>query len=94
MTGGAKLDMAHLRGWSGREDVGMDIVSDDLARKYHATFDSPGEAPKAGEIVPRLIHFCCARLFFTSAQFHFHQGTYAIENRIFRKRSRVEDNRI
>lgn len=61
MTGGAKLDMAHLRGWIGREDVGMDIVSDDLARKYHATFDSPGEAPKAGEIVPRLIHFCLAQ---------------------------------
>ncbi|QEL22220.1 protein dehydratase [Bosea sp. F3-2] len=56
-----KLDIAHLRSWIGREDIGTDIVSEDIARKYHATFDYPGEAPKAGEAVPRLIHFCLAQ---------------------------------
>ncbi|QEL27325.1 protein dehydratase (plasmid) [Bosea sp. F3-2] len=55
------LDIAHLRSWIGREDVGTEIVSADLARKYHATMDFPGEAPQAGEIVPRLIHFCLAQ---------------------------------
>lgn len=57
----AELDIAHLRGWIGREDVGSDMVSEDLARKYHATFDAPGEAPGPGETVPRLIHFCLAQ---------------------------------
>lgn len=55
------LDIDHLRGWIGREDVGIDIVSADLARKYHATFDFPGKAPERGEIVPRMIHFCLAQ---------------------------------
>jgi len=57
----AKVDVDHLRGWIGREDVGTDIVSEDLARKYHATFDYPGAAPELGSIVPRLIHFCLAQ---------------------------------
>lgn len=60
-SGISELDIDHLRGWIGREDVGVDIVSEDLARKYHATFDYPGEAPQHGEIVPRLIHFCLAQ---------------------------------
>ncbi|WP_445503832.1 FAS1-like dehydratase domain-containing protein [Microvirga sp. G4-2] len=55
------VDIAHLRGWIGREDVGTDILSEDLARKYHATFDLAGEAPRFGEVVPRLIHFCLAQ---------------------------------
>lgn len=53
-----KLDIAHLRGWIGREDSGSDVVSEDLARKYHVMFDAPGEAPTFGETVPRLVHFC------------------------------------
>ncbi|WP_454916169.1 FAS1-like dehydratase domain-containing protein [Xanthobacter sediminis] len=55
------LDMNHLRGWIGREDVGRDVVSEDLARKYHATLDYPGAPPAWGERVPRLIHFCLAQ---------------------------------
>lgn len=57
----ATLDIAHLRSWIGREDAGTEIVSEDLARKYHATLDFPGEAPKHGEVAPRLIHFCLAQ---------------------------------
>lgn len=55
------LDIDHLRKWVGREDLRLDVVSADLALKYHATFDFPGEPPKLGHIVPRLIHFCLAQ---------------------------------
>lgn len=55
------LDVDHLRSWIGREDVATDLVSADLARKYHATFDLPGDPPAAGAPVPRLIHFCLAQ---------------------------------
>ena len=57
------VDIAHLRGWIGREDVGDDIVSEDLARKYHATFNFPGEPSGPGDVVPPLIHFCLAQPF-------------------------------
>lgn len=60
MSGSSGIDIDHLRGWIGREDVATDIVSQDLARKYHATMDMPGDAPQTGEPVPRLIHFCLA----------------------------------
>lgn len=52
------IDIEYLRGWIGRRETIADLVSADLARKYHATFDLPGNAPAPGEIVPRLIHFC------------------------------------
>jgi 3-methylfumaryl-CoA hydratase len=55
------LDIAHLRGWIGTEDIGTDIVSADLARKYHAMLDHPGAPPQPGEVVPRLMHFCLAQ---------------------------------
>jgi len=55
------VDIAQLRGWIGREAIGVDIVSEDLVRKYHATFNFPGEPPKPGEAVPPLIHFCLAQ---------------------------------
>jgi 3-methylfumaryl-CoA hydratase len=53
--------ITHLRSWIGREDVETDILNEDLARKYHATFDLAGETPRFGEVVPRLIHFCLAQ---------------------------------
>jgi 3-methylfumaryl-CoA hydratase len=59
-TSGA-VDIDHLRGWIGREDVGTDTVSVDLVRKYHATMDFPGEPPEPGAVAPRLIHFCLAQ---------------------------------
>jgi len=55
------VDIDHLRTWIGREHVGTDLVSEDLARKYHATFNFPGDAPGPGAAVPRLIHFCLAQ---------------------------------
>jgi len=55
------VDLQHLRQWIGRESVQTDLVSEDLARKYHATFNHQGMAPRQGEIVPRLGHFCLAQ---------------------------------
>lgn len=55
------LDIDHLRGWIGREEIGVDILSEDLARKYHATMDFAGDAPRQGEVAPQLIHFCLAQ---------------------------------
>ncbi|OWJ59841.1 FAS1-like dehydratase domain-containing protein [Inquilinus limosus] len=51
-------DIDQLRRWVGREETAEDIVTADLARKFHATLDLPGPPPRAGEAAPRLIHFC------------------------------------
>jgi 3-methylfumaryl-CoA hydratase len=58
--GEASLDLAHLRGWIGREERVEDIVTADLARRYAATFEQQGAAG-AGTRVPRLIHWCLAQ---------------------------------
>ena len=55
------IDMARLKSWIGREDTGAEVLSEDLARKYHAMVDVPGAPPAHGERVPRLIHFCLAQ---------------------------------
>jgi 3-methylfumaryl-CoA hydratase len=55
------LDLDYLRTWIGREDVRSDILTEDLARKYHATFDFANEPPTRGDPTPRLIHFCLAQ---------------------------------
>ncbi|MCO5091005.1 MaoC family dehydratase N-terminal domain-containing protein [Bosea sp. (in: a-proteobacteria)] len=54
-------DIDHLRTWIGRGEVAVDVLGEDLARKYHATMDFPGEAPRHGQAAPRLIHFCLAQ---------------------------------
>ena len=61
MTAEPGLDLEHLREWIGREDLAEDVVTADLARKYHAMFDGAGSPPGPGDIVPRLIHFCLAQ---------------------------------
>lgn len=55
------IDIDHLRGWIGTEQIIGDLATEDFARKYHATFDLPGEPPRPGEPLPRLIHFCLAQ---------------------------------
>lgn len=62
------VDIDHLRSWIGREDLGSDVLTKDLARKYHATFDLAGEPPRHGEIAPRMIHFCLAQPAVPTAQ--------------------------
>ncbi len=55
------IDLALLQTWIGRQEIAHDVVSEDLARKYHATMDYGGEPPSRGQPVPRLIHFCLAQ---------------------------------
>ncbi|MYZ46326.1 FAS1-like dehydratase domain-containing protein [Propylenella binzhouense] len=55
------IDMDHLKSWVGREDTGSEILSEELARKYHAMLDMPGAPPAHGAAAPQLIHFCLAQ---------------------------------
>ena len=50
-----------FRGWIGREERAADLVGADLVRKFQATFDGPADLPQAGDVAPRLIHFCLAQ---------------------------------
>jgi 3-methylfumaryl-CoA hydratase len=59
--GALELDIEHLRSWVGRESSATDIITEDLVRKFHATFDLPGIAPGMGAPAPCLIHFCLAQ---------------------------------
>lgn len=47
--------------WIGREQTATDEITPDLARKFHATLDLPGNPPDAGQLAPPLIHFCLAQ---------------------------------
>ncbi|WP_407530842.1 FAS1-like dehydratase domain-containing protein [Methylobacterium oryzisoli] len=53
-------DLAHLRGWIGREETYIAEVTEDLVARFHATLDRPGAPPRRGEAAPRLIHHCLA----------------------------------
>ena len=53
------VDVGLLRSWIGREEEERrEVVTEDLAAKFHATLDLPSEAPRRGEQAPRLIHHC------------------------------------
>lgn len=41
------LDIDHLRGWIGREEIALDTLGEDLARRYHATLDFRGRPERA-----------------------------------------------
>ena len=49
------VDIEHLRGWIGREERAVDILSTELVRRFRATIDLKEEAT-----VPRLVHLCLA----------------------------------
>ncbi len=56
MTGiDTEIDIDHLRGWIGREEVAQELLTDELVRRFRATL---GLADEGG--VPRLIHLCLA----------------------------------
>jgi 3-methylfumaryl-CoA hydratase len=57
-----------LRSWIGREQSSADIVTEDLARKFAATFDNDGGMPRIGDAAPGLIHFCLAQPLAPSAK--------------------------
>jgi 3-methylfumaryl-CoA hydratase len=55
------MTLDDLRAWVGREQHGEDILTEDLARKFVATFDDDCDPPRNGEPAPGLIHFCLAQ---------------------------------
>lgn len=57
----SEIDIDRLRAWIGREEIADTLVSQDIAHKYHATLDIPGDPPGDGDIVPRLMHWCLAQ---------------------------------
>ncbi len=52
------LELAELRRWIGAEEGAEDTVTATLAERFHVTLSLEGSAPKAGDLVPRLMHFC------------------------------------
>ena len=58
MSEAAAIDLDHLRGWIGREEVATDLVTADLVAKFNATFDAEAPFPAEGDIAPRFIHLC------------------------------------
>jgi 3-methylfumaryl-CoA hydratase len=59
MTG--KLDLDHLRQWTGRTQEASDIVTAQLVKGLRATlFQEVGE-PKAGDVAPFTVHWCLAQ---------------------------------
>ena len=74
------FDVEHLKSWIGRDDVVSDLITEDLARKYYATLDLPGEPPRLGEPVPRGIHFCLGQPARRSSELgpdgHLHRGGF------------------
>lgn len=54
----ADIDLAHLRGWVGREEIAEEMLTAAMAERFHATLIRAGAPPRAGEVVPRLMHFC------------------------------------
>ncbi len=61
MSSEPHIDHDLLRSWIGRQLTSYDIVSVDLARRFHATFEMAGDEPQVGDAAPRLIHFCLAQ---------------------------------
>ncbi|MCM2505037.1 MaoC family dehydratase N-terminal domain-containing protein [Aureimonas altamirensis] len=53
------VDIDHLRGWIGRQDVASEVLSPELVKRFRATLELPGST-EAGEPAPELIHLCVA----------------------------------
>lgn len=53
-----EIDIDHLRGWIGRENVTTDLVAPELVRRFRATFDEDPGDPHTGDTAPALIHWC------------------------------------
>ncbi len=53
------VDIDHLRGWIGRQDVASEVLSPELVKRFRATLELAGSI-EAGEPAPELIHLCVA----------------------------------
>lgn len=54
----AELNLDHLKQWIGRERVMEDVVTHALVDRFNATIGLEGSRASAGDVAPRLIHFC------------------------------------
>tara|TARA_R110000868_G_scaffold142806_3_gene360305 strand:+ start:196 stop:1032 length:837 start_codon:yes stop_codon:yes gene_type:complete len=52
------VDIEALQRWIGAEETAQDVLTAAVAKRFHATLSLDGEAPKQGDVAPRLIHFC------------------------------------
>ncbi|MEL7100231.1 MAG: MaoC family dehydratase N-terminal domain-containing protein [Pseudomonadota bacterium] len=53
------MDQINLMAWEGRTETQTGAVSPDMAAMWHATLGDPRtEAPKAGDPLPPLVHWC------------------------------------
>lgn len=53
-------DLARWKTWIGRTDKARAVVSPELVRRFHATFDDPIDEPQPDELAPLGIHWCMA----------------------------------
>lgn len=54
-----ELDIEHLRGWIGREEIRAELVTPSLVERFNATFDRTEDVIN-GAPAPLLIHLCLA----------------------------------
>ncbi len=52
------IDLAHLQQWIGRTQVAEDVVAPSLVDRFNATIGLDACRARAGDVAPRLIHFC------------------------------------
>jgi 3-methylfumaryl-CoA hydratase len=55
------LAIEYLRSWIGREDIGLDVISQDLVRRFAAMLDLSAAPSQIGDVAPLLIHYCLAQ---------------------------------
>lgn len=53
------VDIEHLRGWIGREEIASEVLTPELVKRFRATLELPGST-EVGEAAPELIHLCIA----------------------------------
>ncbi len=59
---------ADLSAWIGREERREDVLTADLATKFHATLGLADRLPALGDDAPDLVHFCLAQPAFPPAE--------------------------
>jgi 3-methylfumaryl-CoA hydratase len=54
------LDIGSFRSWIGNEEKAVDIVTLELVKRFHATFDQTAGNSQSPNLVPLAIHWCLA----------------------------------
>ena len=53
-----RIDIDHLKSWTGRQETRADTITPQLLRAFRATLDGDSGEPDAGEVVPQALHWC------------------------------------